>query len=574
MALSNFGVETIKSFFSKTGSFYVPNYQRDYSWEEKIEVNELWQDLTTVLDSKIDEYLLGQIVIHNDTSVHKNLIDGQQRTATLFLLFVSMKNYLKELQSNPKYDSATTDKIGKVITKIEVLLGIVDEDDKEDKLFLGDTDMDYFRDLIYRPDATLKNVKNEKRNARKNMCKTYKFFTKKFQEIVSERGLVNGLDYILKLNDCLQSNIKLLYVETEDENEAFMIFETLNARGRDLETSDLLKNYFFKTGGDKVDQIKKSWLKMSDKFDGYSITTYIRCVYNSKYNFCREKLLYKSIKDKCTVPKECLDFAQELEYLADLYLTMLDPDNHSFFAIGSHKNECHEAMRALSLLKNKTYYPLIIAYYNRNKSNVTITNELYQILNAILKIVVRDLVICKSNPNSYEMLFAELAKDFTDMKINTVDQIVNRIKSNSVSDEQFKASFEIYKEGNTAVGKDKIRYILRSIINYQAQSMHINTSNSSVHIEHIMPVAFSKWANVVTKDEHDEYLWRLGNLTLLDNELNQTIKDSLFDVKRAEYAKSDVNITKDLTKYAKWDSETITQRQKELYEIAKQIWSF
>lgn len=48
-----------------------------------------------------------------------------------------------------------------------------------------------------------------------------------------------------------------MFVETDDFNEAFIIFETLNARGKDLETADLLKNHLFKIANKKVGEVKK-----------------------------------------------------------------------------------------------------------------------------------------------------------------------------------------------------------------------------------------------------------------------------------------------------------------------------
>ena len=49
-----------------------------------------------------------------------------------------------------------------------------------------------------------------------------------------------------------------MYVETTDINEAYIIFETLNARGKDLTTSDLLKNHIFQMGGKYLETIQNN----------------------------------------------------------------------------------------------------------------------------------------------------------------------------------------------------------------------------------------------------------------------------------------------------------------------------
>ncbi|WP_232781144.1 GmrSD restriction endonuclease domain-containing protein [Macrococcoides caseolyticum] len=58
------------------------------------------------------------------------------------------------------------------------------------------------------------------------------------------------------LYESLIREMVVMYVETDDINEAFIIFETLNARGKELETSDLLKNHVFRIGGPKINKYK------------------------------------------------------------------------------------------------------------------------------------------------------------------------------------------------------------------------------------------------------------------------------------------------------------------------------
>lgn len=570
MALQNFGIKTIEEFFSTSGSYYIPNYQRDYAWDVKLEVNDLWEDFFNIFEENVSEYCIGQMVIHVADN-RKNLIDGQQRTATLFILFLALRDTLLKMKNSDSYTSVQQDKLDKTATKVRTLLKVVDEDDDEDKLFLGEKDQAFFRDLIYRTDST-KNTR-PKRLPRKKLIAAYNYFVNKFDEEIDKKATASDkYDFVINYHKTLLANFKILYVETNEETEAFMVFETLNARGKDLETSDLLKNYFYRTGSNKLEEIKKSWNKMSEKFDGYSITPYIRCLWNSKNSFCREKMLYRNIKEKCNTTIMCKEFTDELNINADAYLALLDPSNHAFFETGEKKDEIQEIIKSLSVIGVKSYYPLILSYYGTHKSSHTIRTDLYNILISVRKYIVRNIVICKGNPNSCEILFAELAKKIADQDIVNVNDIVKTIKDSSVADSEFDAAFMNYKEKGTGVSKEKIRFILRSIINNNSGPMNIITDNSQVHIEHIMPVKKGNWQ--ISDDDHKNNLWMIGNLTLLENDINSDASNDVFDIKKPLYATSKIQMTKDLSSLNKWDIDEIKNRQEKLLAEAKKIWSF
>ena len=124
------------------------------------------------------------------------------------------------------------------------------------------------------------------------------------------------------------------------------------------------------------------------------------------------------------------------------------------------------------------------------------------------------------------------------------------------------------------ITKDKnfIRYIFRELHMYKSQSgQELNLDNDKVHIEHIMPQDCTLWA--VDSDFHDDYLWRIGNLTLLSQKLNQSIKKKLFADKVDEaYKISDIIPTKELCSYSKWEKDDIETRQKQIADDSVNIW--
>ena len=118
--------------------------------------------------------------------------------------------------------------------------------------------------------------------------------------------------------------------------------------------------------------------------------------------------------------------------------------------------------------------------------------------------------------------------------------------------------------------KETIRYILKKIHNATTKNQEISTNNNDVHIEHIHPVKAQLWN--YTEEDHEKYLWRLGNLTLLGSKLNETVKNNVFDVKKNSYKNSWIQPTIDLLNYDQWTPKEIEDRQNKMAELALKIW--
>jgi len=92
-----------------------------------------------------------------------------------------------------------------------------------------------------------------------------------------------------------------------------------------------------------------------------------------------------------------------------------------------------------------------------------------------------------------------------------------------------------------------------------------------VHVEHIYPQtppAERRW------DNHEKYIGRLGNLTLLGKKLNISLQNADFRDKKIKYADSDLLLTKELLDYPDWNPQNIENRQAALSDVAVEIWKY
>lgn len=123
----------------------------------------------------------------------------------------------------------------------------------------------------------------------------------------------------------------------------------------------------------------------------------------------------------------------------------------------------------------------------------------------------------------------------------------------------------------TGKQKDIIRYILYMIHLYLSENAtKVNTDNTVVHIEHIMPSNNSVWK--VDESIHADYLWRIGNMMLMLGKANIKASNKLFDEKKDIYKRSLILPNQDVYDYSTWGPDEINDRQKKLCKYAMKIW--
>lgn len=207
--------ETIEKIFSRD-KFSVPSYQRDYAWGKK-NFEDLWEDLLEALDSK-DSHFLGTIVVapNKEDSKKFDIIDGQQRSTTIFML-------LYALIEKSKYKSNY---------KIKYLL------DKENnlKLELALQNQDFFKEILNESinghiNEKIKNKADTK--GKRNLAEVFDAILDKTHNLDSNE--------VEKYIDKLKSMI-LMWLEEPNAGRAIRTFQSVNDRGVPLNLLDKLKS--------------------------------------------------------------------------------------------------------------------------------------------------------------------------------------------------------------------------------------------------------------------------------------------------------------------------------------------
>lgn len=545
----------------KDKTFTVPLYQREYSWNLE-QVADLFYDIS---DSEDDGHFLGSLLLYqSDNSKKMEIVDGQQRMTTLFLLLYSI---LKALNGSDK---------NKAIERINSLLFVIDPNDlsndissSEPRLETGKRDKYLFKAIIRNDDFSAH--KDGRRRSHRNLTNTLEFFDQRIVEIVTEQGL-NGLT---KFTEKVIKS-EFIVMTAEKQSDKLLLFKTINARGLELTQGDLIKNelchniapYELDEAIDNWDEIRSRIEKNNGNLDVF-LFHYLNSIdecqslrqqldkkrglekwEKKNYPPAPEKYvfeLYGELISKVGPPK----FIEDLLLASNHYTGFINPNNDKIYL---------NSLKAMGVNK---CFPLLLASVRKLNSE-----NFDKVCKAIDSLTFRHSILRK-DPKELERFYYQISESLIDD--SNVESAINTIREhpNFKEEEKFKSEF-VFSSMKASVSKMVLDRITRK------HSESVDWTNKDVHIEHIMPQKpAGEWKILFDADEFEykDYLNRLGNLTILQDKKNIKARNKDFNNKKEYYKESRLTITKSLVNYEKWDYNEILERQEYLYEQSKDLWN-
>ncbi|MFV0521282.1 MAG: DUF262 domain-containing protein [Mangrovibacterium sp.] len=570
-------------------NFYVvPDYQREYVWTE-VQINQLLDDIYEEFDFNPNkEYFIGSTVVFKNNDGFYELIDGQQRTTSIFLIICAFKKIYREREID-------TDTIERMI---------------KDKTVnsLGDSVDCYKLELQYKDSSNIlleiaNNLERPKNltgsaerlyNAYENVIS---FLKNRFKEDEDSVQLKKFFVYIFR-------KLKFIQIETPEINDALKIFETINERGVGLNPMDLLKNLLFRqVNRNDFNSLKDKWktlIKLLEKnnekplrFLRYFIMSNYKVNNQRGEEIIREEEIYKWFirpenVDQCSYKEEPFEFVELLLENATCYINFFKGLNKD----GS-KNVYLDNISKLGGGAFKQHLILLLAGRN-------LPQDLFNHFAKQIETLVFYYFITKEPTREFERNFSKWAKSV--LRIKSREELNNFVKENiqpviASKENEYKLYFTETRQNN--LQQYRIRYILAKIAQYLDQErlgsyipqVLDNYITKGVEIEHILPFNPTESLRNEIGEEYDDLKIRLGNLTLLEKTMNIVVGNDFFSKKVIEYSKSPFYISKSiagldtiginssvtrlnlkLRSYEYWNKETIIDRQNLLYELSKDIW--
>ena len=299
--------------FEGVKQYVVPLFQRSYSWGKK-EWMILWTDIKELYDSENPrQHFMGSLVTIPAKSVPEgvakfSLIDGQQRITTLYLILMAMGDLYKESGQIEKYEEI----------KNIYLVNPYKKGNDYYKILPTQIDRDVFKSISSNPEV---KIEHEMRNA-------YNFFRKKL-------ALNIDLD---RMKNIITTKLSIVSIVLDSSDNPYLVFESLNHKGKPLSVADLIRNYVFMSIHiEKQEEVyREKWKPMQDRL-GESIPEFVR-------HYLMMGGEYINTGDVYNVLKEQIDNEGAEEYLerlciySEMYDIFLHPDSYRYYRMKSCRN--------------------------------------------------------------------------------------------------------------------------------------------------------------------------------------------------------------------------------------------
>lgn len=537
----------------KTGRknvFVIPEYQRPYAWTED-EVITLFSDIMNFVRNdggakdKNKTYFLGSIVSYENDEGQQEIIDGQQRLTSIFLLLRAIFERLEKSESSSEYAKNFIGQIGPSIWSADPLSNKVD---RTKPLILtkvvGDRDSAVLKKILEAGVAEKGTKDNYSRNYRK------------FQELYVEASKEDALGIYDFIYAVLNQAI-LLPISAGDQDAALTIFSTLNDRGLPLTDADIFKAKIYgrlKADNGDCQGFIKRWQELQERCERahesmqslfYYYMFYLRAAGKDsdtttpglrKYFLADkcEKLFEESLMDNLIKTVGLWEFVNLGQKIESESWTSSSEIRNALDVLNSYPNEFWK-------------YPVVIYYLvHHNREDFEKTFVLF--LRKLGAVLLSNYLI---KPSVSAVKGAILKLDVEIMSSN-----IPRFAFGTVDPDELREKIK--------VPHSRMVRMMLKMLAYEKQT---DALSSPWEIEHILP---RKWKTAYFSDQKEEYvnemIEHIGNKVPFEKVLNIVASNGYFEKKRLEYAASKIRVAKELAglTFSDWKIEQIIERDAEV----------
>lgn len=584
--------------------YVVPDYQREYVWTEK-QIIQLLEDINEGVNNISSDYFIGNIIVspRKTGRDHFDIIDGQQRLTTAFLILCALRVLFDEMPQSEVIKNLTansyTKRDGRIKTSLKLNLRYENAGTVVEKIVQNNYDPQTARAIVQSASIPIYG-------SVKNILNAYDII---YHFLKDNYGNESKL---IRYWGHLASNVVFIQIST-NVSSALKIFETINERGVGLNPMDLLKNLLFTQVSPKeFPQLKDEWKKITSTLEKeaekplrflryFIMANYIGDDY--KNPIIREDEIYNwfSKKENARLThyrEKPFEFVRKINLNADLYT-----DFSKSFDNSGKPSLAMDSLKMLAGSAFRLHYVLLLAAANFSPS---VFNQFVDQIESFLFYYI----FTKTPSRDLERNFSIWADEVRCIaRLNNLGE--QREKLNKFIDKRFSQNMNrktteledaLKRLTLHSMQKYRIRYLLARLTQHVDMArMGLKKRDSlapyfGLQIEHILPNnpndnLLNKWQEEHNELPYDDMKNRLGNLTLLEQPINIVAGNDFYENKLPEYAKSSHYLTKSLSKlinvgqntsisrinkklcsFDKWGAEEIERRQLLLIELSKEIW--
>ncbi|MFC5667349.1 DUF262 domain-containing protein [Kitasatospora misakiensis] len=529
----------------------VPRFQRGYAWET-FNIHEFLDDLKTARGES-QPYFMGTVVLSDDPvdPGRQIIVDGQQRLTTTAILIAAVRDRLRDLgKSEP----------AEVIDRKFLKTFDLEEEDDVTRLKLNAENLSSYEAILSGNVPAL---------PKDPIVQCYRACMDHLNDlapaVASYRELISIVTH-------LDNSVQVLLAVASGLPEAYVIFETLNDRGADLTTADLLKNYLFSQSKTYLDHVEQQWSKIAAEFDKpEDLVKFIRYEHSSREGKVTTRKLYKVLQSSIgRGPRRVRDYVSQLEGSLDSYAALKEPDSDFW---GHTDVDVRDSLLAFRRFGFESSMPLLLAVLNSWE-----ITPAAKMINKIAGWSVRSWFAGRLGGGTAEEVFCEAALRVTSGQARTQDQVLDAVRKLIPEDQEFRRSVITFG----AVSTGRAKYLLSQLERQHLAVRGLNSeaqpdwSGKSVSIEHVIAKS-STIENFGSRSEFERFQAvanSLQNYTLLERTLNRKLEDRPFKEKTSAYLQSKFHLTRELGSSDGWSISASDKRAEDLANLAVKAWPY
>jgi len=611
MAFNKENLQSFSDIFNDV-QFEIPDYQRGYSWECEDQLEDLWEDLENMPDGS--DHYTGMFTFFEKEEKIYSIVDGQQRMTTLIILI----NELLKLITGPIDDYHTKEDFIRQYLYIKPVHAVSTNlkyrfqyaaDDPSDAYFKTQILDTPYSGQYLQPSETLYTI---------NLRNAKDFFHKKIENY-SQNQLIELFNKITKR---LKFNTYII----DDVNDVYVTFETMNNRGKDLSTLELLKNrliylttlFSSLSASDSTQQanvislrknINDTW-KTIYQFLGKSTKkklnddSFLRdhWIMYFRYNRSSSMVFKNDLLSETFIAKRVLNNNElKINEIDDYVSSLRDSVIHWFNINCPSESSLPENEKLWLIRLNRiglgSFRPLLMASYIKKDSHIE------NLLKACERFRFLTFNISGRRSNTEDSNFYRLAHDFyvnnDSQQPLTISDLVARINDSTDYwldiDNFVNAVVDRYEKREGFYSWSGLRYFLYEYErDLQLQTTDAdekvswdsfeNNQANKISIEHIYPQTPTDeyWIDRFKTAEDEALTHSLGNLLLLSVAKNSAQQNYSFDIKKTttlnngkiDHHGYDMGSYSEIevSRKEEWTPDEIIKRGKELLRFLHDHW--
>lgn len=549
--------------------YVIPRFQREFSWELE-ELSEIYDDLIDNIIYSNDklcanEYFIGSLVLVGDdddtTKIERYVVDGQQRLTTFTIAFAALAQKFKEIKEEKLSQTTHLNVLGE------------DNDGNPYAKLVNENPKPFFQQRIQQKEIDFSAIPQSVEE--KRLLYAYNFFDRQLKEsallkAIRERnpgmGQINYIDALKAFRDQILK-CKVIYVTVKSFDDAYVIFEVLNAKGKDLSPIDIIKNSIFSilTDEEPLDIASEKWAKTKNdikKCDNVDFNTFYRHYWLSKYCLSTSRKLVANFEKY--IPKTIAAYSalvDDMESAANDYSEIVSPDINKWTQ--PEDLSIYTTLNALNIFNTTQVRIFLLSLFDAKKRGVISHKNYKKILTYFEHYHFIFTAVCSSRPSGLERRYSFYARKLRECNSkeessDCINDLIVDLKASlpeySVFESNFKKITYISKQERD---KKLVQYILKKLeVFYATDELKPN----SFTIEHILP-----------ESTGNQFIGMVGNLIPLGEKLNNELKDKDFKTKIIKYSDSQYATVKQfINEYKneeKWTEELIEERTAKIAHI-------